>query len=174
MLQHYNILMKHAVAFALLALAATVAGVGAQANQPTVAPSTAGAGLVTRTIPLTRFNTVSLCAPLNILVQPGSANEYGVVVDGEEAVAEQIWANVSDGTLAISLAGPINATMRVQITVMLPADQLQAVVHAGPGADLVVASGFTADTFTASSAFGAGELYVTGLAATTVQVDSSG
>lgn len=161
----------------LLALVAALAAYGcvsAQVAAPTLAPSTAGRGLVTNTVPLEPFHTVSLCAPLNVLIQPGNAREYGAVIDGEEAVVKQISANVSNEVLAITLGGPINTTMRVQITVMLPPDQLAAVRHNGPGAELTVGSGFTAEAFTAVTGFGAGELYVTGLTATNVSLDISG
>ncbi|RMZ55872.1 hypothetical protein APUTEX25_003838, partial [Auxenochlorella protothecoides] len=129
---------------------------------------------VTKTIPLTAFSNISICTPLNTLVLPGPAGQYGIVLSGEPEVLAEIDASVTGQVLSIVLNGPIDTSQEVKVTVMLPADALSAVEHYAPGADVVIARGFQATDFSAKSAFGAGELYIQGLTATNVHLDVAG
>lgn len=160
--------MSRGVTFLLLGCA-VLAVVAGQA-----VPTPEAGSPVTKTLPLPAFSNISICTPLNTLVLPGPAGQYGIVLSGEPEVLAEIDASVNGQVLSIVLNGPIDTTQEVKVTVMLPADALSAVEHYAPGADVVVARGFQATDFSAQSAFGAGELYIQGLTATNVQLDVAG
>ena len=93
------------------------------------------------------------------------AGVYNISIHAEPSVLPALNYTVSGGTLLLQSTANFSTGRPIQVTVTLPADALKAVSHQGPGAEVYVAPGFTASSFNASSAFGAGQLYLNGLSA---------
>ena len=76
------------------------------------------------------FTAVSVCAPINVLIQPG--NNYSLSLQADSAVEAAITSqsSVSGNTLNV-LTGPFTTSNPIQVAVTLPANQLAAINNYG-------------------------------------------
>lgn len=117
------------------------------------------------------FSTVALCAPINLLILPNTTfttpeDAYAFTISAEQEVLPQIQSEVGpEGVLSITATGPIATNQTVQLTVSLPPDALNAILHSGPNAAIYVAPGFNVAALNITTSFGAGELYIQDLVA---------
>ena len=106
----------------------------APAPQPAAAAAPPAAPLPSSTQTLQPFTAVSLCAPINLLVVPNATDNYSFTVTAEEGVQGRVSAEVgAGGVLAITASGPFATNATLQLTASLPAGQLAAFNHYGPG-----------------------------------------
>eukprot|EP00884_Botryococcus_braunii_P022190 jgi/Botrbrau1/8655/Bobra.0087s0009.1 len=107
------------------------------------------------------FTAIEACLPFNIAIAPGRPDNYTIVAVGESPVLDSINFSVSNGTLQLSTDGDFNTTGSVELAVFLPADQLEALTVSSVG-EVTILPGFSAPSFTLSSAFGSGDINVIG------------
>lgn len=115
--------------------------VGQTAFQPqeqSQQPEAPAVSLPTDTRQVQPFSTVALCAPINLLILPNTTfttpeDAYAFTISAEQEVLPQIQSEVGpEGVLSITATGPIATNQTVQLTVSLPPDALNAILHSGP------------------------------------------
>jgi hypothetical protein len=113
-------------------------------QQPTAAPEepptppAPPVELPSTTLDLEPFNTIALCVPVSLLVLPTTATDaqqpYSLTLEAEDPVQQGLQAQVTpEGILSITSVANFTTNQPIRLTVGLPADQLTAVQHNGPG-----------------------------------------
>ena len=127
----------------------------------------------TRQQQLEPFQSIWICAPLNVKIAPSnssnttSSNAYESVVEvfdtsmnRSEAVLNAIQTVVQNGQLYVSTMGDFETNATIQITIRLPSDALMALHHNGPHAGVYVAPGFDVEKMNVTMGHGAAQLFV--------------
>ena len=117
------------------------------------------------------FVKVLICAPLSVKIMP--APEHQVAITADEAVKDAISTNVHEGTLSIELTHGFRTSNPIQITVIIPNNQLELVNNKAPGARAAIGPGFSVRRFTGVNSNDA-ELYLNGFKADEVLLKNTG
>ena len=125
-----------------------------------------------RTLTSADFTSVTLCAPLNVHIQPGEAHR---VTADTGAASIQLEAVVRDGgDLVISATGPFTANRPVKILVELPEDALKGVSTTAAAGAVVVTGAFSIDGAFNVSAASAADLILANITASSLNVAAGG
>ena len=114
-----------------------------------------------------------MCAPINLLVKPGS--DFAVWAASDNAVP--VAARVSGNELIITTTGPFALTRPIQLVATLPADALEGVAASPAAGAIIVAPGFApgSGVFNVSSTLGSNsDIGVSSVNATVLNVASGG
>lgn len=117
------------------------------------------------------FVKVLICAPISVKIVPGP--EHGVAVTADEAVKDAISTNVHKGTLSIELTHGFRTNNAIQVTVVVPNNQLELVNNRAPGSKAAIGPGFSVRRFTGVNGNNA-ELYLHGFNADEVLLNNTG
>ncbi|KAK9803286.1 hypothetical protein WJX72_007531 [[Myrmecia] bisecta] len=111
-------------------------------SAPAPAPQAPAVQVVS--VPLPAFTGVQSCLPFNILVAPsGGPGQYAVALNATSDVADLLSLAIVNDTLLLETTGPFQTTAPIQLTVVLPATELQRLIVTSPISEVTVANTFT-------------------------------
>jgi hypothetical protein len=125
----------------------------------------------TITTQLDIFDSISICAPLNVLVVPTPINK--VTIDADESVLPLVKATVSGSQLSIETTGDIHVEGSIEVRVYLPATALRA-LEVRSTAGVYLAPGFTSEVLSLSTGQLEGSIAATQLTAKQLSIFAEG
>ena len=166
-----SLMLKFGYAVLAVSLGALVVHVHASSYRPAAASSQDLVAERPSGKRMDRFTKVIVCAPFNVKIVPGA--DCKVTITADEVVKDAISTNIHQETLTLEVIRNFRTSKPIQVTVSLPADQLQLVHIKAPKTSVAVGPGFNVRRFTGVHA-SYGSLYLMGLNADEIVLENKG